>query len=114
MHLNPSYLNALSPFVALSVGVAVTSSLQTNAMERLSWLEIALQTLDLRVGSLSCVKCSTNAQQDADIREVAPRIMDILGKRLDALYMIIAQEDPHSPVLRRIPPLARRVRELHG
>ncbi|KAL4804852.1 hypothetical protein BDV18DRAFT_161946 [Aspergillus unguis] len=99
VHLNPSYLTTLSPFVALSVGVAVTSSLDTNAMQRLSWLEIALQTLDLR---------------DADIREVAPRIMDILRKRLDALYMSVAQQDPHNPILRRIPPLARRVTELQG
>lgn len=47
--MNPSYLNTLPPIVALSVGVAVTSSLQTNAVERLTWLEAVLQTVNLRV-----------------------------------------------------------------
>lgn len=49
VRLNPSYLTGLSPIVALSVGVAVTSSLATNIMERLSWLDVVLHTVDLRV-----------------------------------------------------------------
>ncbi|KAL4885976.1 hypothetical protein BJY04DRAFT_179628 [Aspergillus karnatakaensis] len=99
VRMNPGYLNSLSPIVALSVGVAVTSSLQTNVMDRLSWLEVVLQTVDLR---------------DADIREVAPKIMEILIQRLDTLYMTVAKTAPHDPILRRIPPLARRARELRG
>ncbi|KAL3466542.1 hypothetical protein BJX64DRAFT_230809 [Aspergillus heterothallicus] len=99
VRLDPAYLNTLSPIVALSVGVAVTSSLQTNANERLSWLEVVLQTVNL---------------MDPDIREVAPKIMDILIQRLDGLYMAVAKEVPHDPILRRIPPLSRRARELRG
>ncbi|KKA20490.1 hypothetical protein T310_5478 [Rasamsonia emersonii CBS 393.64] len=99
VRLNPAYLTGLSPIVALSVGVAVTTSLQTNVAERLSWLEVVLQTVDLR---------------DPDIREVAPRIMDILIQRLESLYMSIAENNPHDPVVRRIPPLSRRARELRG
>ncbi|KAL2825476.1 hypothetical protein BDW59DRAFT_73139 [Aspergillus cavernicola] len=99
VRLNPIYLNRLSPIVALSVGVAVTSSLQTNAMDRLSWLEVVLQTVNLR---------------DPDIREVAPKIMEILIQRLDGLYMSVAGAAPHDPILRRIPPLARRAKELRG
>ena len=34
----PSYLARLSPIMTLSVGVAVTTSLQTNIAQRLSWL----------------------------------------------------------------------------
>lgn len=49
VRLNPSYLTSLSPIVELSVGVAVTSSLETNTMERLAWLEVVLHTVDLRV-----------------------------------------------------------------
>ncbi|BCR83905.1 uncharacterized protein ACHE_11307S [Aspergillus chevalieri] len=97
VRLNPSYLTGLSPIVALSVGVAVTSSLETNVMERLSWLDVVLHTVDLR---------------DADIREVAPKIMDILTQRLESLYMNVAQTNPHDPVIRRIAPLSRRAREL--
>ncbi|THC90131.1 hypothetical protein EYZ11_010414 [Aspergillus tanneri] len=99
IQLNPSYLTDLSPIVALSVGVAVTSSLQTNVAERLTWLDVVLQTVN---------------PMDADIREVAPRIMEILLQRLDTLYMSIAQNAPHDPVLRKIPPLSRRARALRG
>ncbi|KAL4868275.1 hypothetical protein BDV12DRAFT_170067 [Aspergillus spectabilis] len=99
VRLNPGYMNSLSPIVALSVGVAVTSSLQTNVTDRLSWLEVVLQTVNLR---------------DPDIREVAPKIMEILIQRLDNLYMSVAKEAPHDPILRRIPSLARRARELRG
>ncbi|KAL1871777.1 hypothetical protein Plec18167_006927 [Paecilomyces lecythidis] len=99
VRLNPAYLTGLSPIVSLSVGVAVTSSLETNLPERLSWLEVVLQTVNLH---------------DADIREVAPKIMDILIQRLEGLYMAIAENNPHNPILRKIPPLSRRARELRG
>jgi len=52
--------------------------------------------------------------QDPDIREVAPKIMDILIQRLENLYMSIAENTPHDPILRKIPPLSRRARELRG
>ncbi|KAF7587963.1 hypothetical protein BBP40_006471 [Aspergillus hancockii] len=99
INLDPSYLTSLSPIVALSVGVAVTSSLQTNVAERLRWLDVVLKTVN---------------PMDPDIREVAPRIMDILLQRLDILYMAIAKNAPHDPVIRRIPALSRRARELRG
>lgn len=49
VRMNPSYLTGLSPIVALSVGVAVTSSLETSIIERLAWLDVVLYTVDLRV-----------------------------------------------------------------
>jgi hypothetical protein len=97
VRLNPTYLNTLSPIVSLSVGVAVTSSLQTHVSERLAWLEVVLQTVNL---------------MDPDIREVAPKIMDILIQRLDGLYMSTAENDPQDRILRKIPPLSRRARAL--
>ncbi|RAH78468.1 hypothetical protein BO86DRAFT_179744 [Aspergillus japonicus CBS 114.51] len=99
VRMNPSYLTSLSPIVALSVGVAVTSSLQTNPMERLTWLEVVLQTVN---------------PMDPDIREVAPKIMDILIQRLEALYMSVAETSPHDPIIRKIAPLSRRARLLRG
>ncbi|OJJ44143.1 hypothetical protein ASPZODRAFT_72378 [Penicilliopsis zonata CBS 506.65] len=99
VRLNPTYLTSLSPIVALSVGVAVTTSLVTNISERLAWLEVVLQTVNV---------------MDPDLREVAPKIMDILIQRLESLYMTIAENTPHDPVLRKIPPLSRRARELRG
>ncbi|KAH8704207.1 hypothetical protein BGW36DRAFT_370876 [Talaromyces proteolyticus] len=99
VRLNPAYLSTLSPIVALSVGVAVTTSLNTNVQERLVWLEYVLQTVNL---------------SDPDIRDVSPKIMDILIQRLDGLYMAAAEKNPHDVVLRKIPPLSRRARELRG
>lgn len=58
VRLNPAYLTGLSPIVALSVGVAVTSSLETNVAERLSWLDVALQTVNLMVSQMSDVSVS--------------------------------------------------------
>lgn len=43
---NPAYLHQLPHLVVLSVGAAVTSSLDTNTMERLAWLETVLTTVD--------------------------------------------------------------------
>jgi hypothetical protein len=40
--------------------------------------------------------------------------MDILIQRLESLYMAIAENNPHNPILRKIPPLSRRARELRG
>lgn len=114
-------MTGLSPIVALSVGVAVTSSLRTNVAERLAWLEVVLQTIDLRVRADIPVESAgasvinvARLLQDSDIREVAPKIMDILTQRLESLYMAIAENTPHDPILRKIPPLSRRARELRG
>ncbi|PYI04221.1 hypothetical protein BO78DRAFT_347940 [Aspergillus sclerotiicarbonarius CBS 121057] len=99
VRMNPSYLTSLSPIVGLSVGVAVTSSLQTHVMERLTWLDVVLQTVN---------------PMDPDIRELVPKIMDILIARLEALYMYVADKSPHDPITRRIAPLSRRARALRG
>lgn len=52
--------------------------------------------------------------QDPDIRELVPRIMDILSQRLEALYMSVAETSPHDPIIRKIAPLSRRARLLRG
>jgi len=46
---DPNYLRQTSPLVILSVGAAVTSSLATNVMERLTWLETVFHSIDTRV-----------------------------------------------------------------
>jgi hypothetical protein len=40
--------------------------------------------------------------------------MNILGQRLNNLYMAVAERNPQDPILRLIAPLSRRTRELHG
>jgi hypothetical protein len=99
VRLNPAYLTTVSPIVSLSVGVAITTALVTNVQERLVWLEYVLQTVNLA---------------DTDILEVAPQIMDIFIQRLDGLYRTVVEANPHDPLLRKIPPLVRRARDLRG
>lgn len=94
---NPGYLGQASPLVILSVGAAVTTSLATNVMERLSWLETVFHSVNPR---------------DPDIRDVVGKILEILSQRLEGEYMRIAEEEPQNPALRKIPGLARQAREL--
>lgn len=53
-------------------------------------------------------------RQDSDIVEVVPKIMQIIIDRLEALYMRIAANAPHDPILRRIPPLTRWARDFQN
>ncbi|OJD29207.1 wd40 yvtn repeat-like-containing domain [Diplodia corticola] len=94
---NPAYIRSLTPLVALSVSAAVSSSLETNTAERLMWLDSVFASID---------------PTDVDIKEVAPKIMDVLSSRLQAAYMQIAEKNPGDPVLRRISMLSRRAQEL--
>ncbi|KAJ5584154.1 uncharacterized protein N7459_003954 [Penicillium hispanicum] len=99
IRVNPRYVVRLSDIVMLSVGVAATASLQTNVAQRLGWLDVVLQNVNLRA---------------PDVRELAPRIMEVLSNRLNVLYMSVVERNPHDPILRLVARLSRRVRELHG
>ncbi|KAL8944927.1 MAG: hypothetical protein Q9216_000088 [Gyalolechia sp. 2 TL-2023] len=96
--LNPGYLRELSPLLNLSVGAAVTSSLDNKLGERLTWLEAVFSTI--RPG-------------DPELREYGSRIMDVLRERLESGFMQISMSNAGEPALRRIPPLANRAREFH-
>ncbi|MCJ1399569.1 hypothetical protein MMC11_002771 [Xylographa trunciseda] len=97
VNCNPAYLRQCQSLVTLSVGAAVTSALDSNLSERLDWLEIVLSILN---------------PLDPDVRGVAPRIMNVLSQRLESQYMRLAEMDHRDPVLHKIPPLARRAREI--
>ena len=56
-HCDPTFVQQLSPLVGISVGAAVTSSLENNVSERLAWLENVFATLDPRVSDV-CPTCS--------------------------------------------------------
>ncbi|MCJ1307291.1 hypothetical protein MMC25_000937 [Agyrium rufum] len=96
-HRDPSYLRECQPLVTLSVSAAVSSTLETNLMKRLEWLEVAL----------SCVSMT-----DPDIRSVVPKIMGVLAQRLEGIYMRINETESHHPALRKIPLITRAAREI--
>lgn len=86
-------------------------------MERLAWLETVLGNIDPRVmpsASLNEEDSKLTLWQDPEIREVSPRILDVLQQRLEGQYMRIAEIDPRDLALKRIPSLAKQVRDLKG
>lgn len=95
--MNPTYLQQLSPLVALTVSAAITSSFDTYVAERLDWLGRVLQQIDIR---------------DPDIGDVAPKIMDVLSQRLSGAYMFICEARPQDPVLKMIANLNKQVQEI--
>lgn len=97
VRVNPSYLEHLSPLVALTVSAAITSSFETNVSERLDWLTRVLQQIDVR---------------DQDIMDVAPQIMNVLSQRLQGAYMTISEARPNDPCLKDISALNRQVQEI--
>jgi len=100
--VNPQYLQQVSGLVSLSVSAAITATFASNLHARLDWLATVLGLLNLA---------------DADIRDVAPSILDVLASRLSGAYMLISEERPGDPVLRRISALNRQatdIRRLSG
>lgn len=97
VRVNPQYLSRLSPLVSLSVSAALTTSFDKYVDERLQWLHSVLATINL---------------QDPEIREVAPKIMDVLQQRMQGAYMDMAEADPHNPMLRKVSGLARQINDI--
>jgi hypothetical protein len=83
--------------VALTVSAAVTSSFDTYVEQRLEWLDLVLKHIDVH---------------DKDIRDVAPKIMDVIAQRLQGVYMQISELTPNDPALRTISNLNRAVQEI--
>ncbi|KAI7360411.1 hypothetical protein KC354_g8893 [Hortaea werneckii] len=97
VRVNPVYLRQVSPLVALSVSAAITASFQTNVDARLEWLAEVLSQMNI---------------SDPDIRDVAPKIMDVISQRLQGAYMEMSESNPSDPRLRRLSALNRQVNEV--
>lgn len=48
------------------------------------------------------------------MRDVTPRIMQMLSERLNDLYMEVIGRNPQDPLLRMIIPLTRRARGMNA
>jgi hypothetical protein len=83
--------------MSLSVSVAITASLETHVEQRLEWLGTVLSNIDLN---------------DEDMKDMTPKIMDILSQRLQGAYMSISERSPNEPALKRISTLFRQVAEV--
>ena len=49
VHVNPTYLSQCSALLTLSVSATVTTTLETNVLKRLEWLEVVLGFIDPKV-----------------------------------------------------------------
>ena len=97
VRVNPRYLESVSPLISLSVSATITATFETHVEQRLEYLSVVLNNIDLA---------------DPDITDVAPRIMDVLSQRLQGAYMAISETRPGSPTLKTISLLNRQVHEV--
>ncbi|KAL1795445.1 hypothetical protein ACET3X_005669 [Alternaria dauci] len=97
VHCDPAYLRQVSPLLALSTGAVVSESLNRNLRERLVWLGAVFQSVDA---------------SDTEIRDIIPKIMDVVIQRLTAAYIQLNESTPGSPLLRAISQLVNRCNEM--
>ncbi|KAI9657098.1 MAG: hypothetical protein M1821_003264 [Bathelium mastoideum] len=107
--VNPPYLSRLnSPLIPLSCAAAVSQTFSNHVMERLNWLDAALDAIEY-------IREQANGRHDDDLREVSPNIMDVLAQRLQKLYVQVANEGivaNADEAHRRIAMLAHRVKQF--
>ncbi|KAF1844669.1 uncharacterized protein K460DRAFT_281624 [Cucurbitaria berberidis CBS 394.84] len=97
VHCNPAYLSQVSPLLALSTGAVVSDALERNLPERLVWLDAVLRSVN---------------PNDAEIRDIVPKIMDVVCQRLTTAYIQLNENTPGSQLLRRISGLVNKCNEM--
>jgi hypothetical protein len=110
---DPSYLNQVSPLLALSTGAVVSESLERNLTERLIWLDAVLKSVNANVSSSqNHFRLQLTFHQDAEIRDIIPKIMDVVIQRLTSAYIQLNENTPGSPLLRIISQLVNKCNEM--
>jgi hypothetical protein len=117
IRFTPEYLSTdVSALVAFTIAVTVSKNMDTNLERRLEWINAAMDAVDFRVsGTVYSIVVLTNDLQDAEIAELsqhAPQLLDTLVAKLEGMYMRLAEEDHNNPVIKQIPPVARKVRGM--
>lgn len=114
---DPAYLRQVSPLLALSTGAVVSESLNRNLTERLVWLNAVFQSVNPNVSLLPpnrhvVAPDTDELLQDAEIRDIIPKIMDVVIQRLTAAYIQLNESTPGSPLLRAISQLVNKCNEM--
>jgi hypothetical protein len=111
---DPAYLNQVSPLLALSTGAVVSENLGRNLTERLVWLNAVFQSVNPNVSFPlhSHLALANGFSQDAEIRDIIPKIMDVVIQRLTATYIQLNESTPGSPLLRAISQLVNKCNEM--
>ena len=112
---DPSYLSQVSPLLALSTGAVVSESLERNLPERLMWLDAVLKSVNPNVSLSTYVHhcdVANTSLQDAEIRDIIPKIMDVVVQRLTAAYIELNENTPGSQLLRVISQLVSKCNQM--
>jgi hypothetical protein len=117
IRFTPEYLSTdVSALVAFTIAVTVSKNMDTNLERRLEWINAAMDAVDFRVSRYLCATVvPADRFQDAEIAELsqhAPQLLDTLVAKLEGLYMRLAEDDSTNPVIKQIPPVARKVRGM--
>jgi hypothetical protein len=114
VHCDPNYLSQVSPLLALSTGAVVSESLERNLTQRLVWLNAVFQSVNPNVSTSfhHHVALANEPSQDAEIRDIIPKIMDVVIQRLTAAYIQLNESTPGSPLLRAISQLVTKCNEM--
>ena len=121
-HIKPDFITGqVSPLVSFSIAVTVASSFATNPATRLEWLNTMLGVFDISVSFPIlpfCLASPVNIHaQDTEINELsshAPALMDSIVSKLENLYTQYVNTSPNDPVVRMIPPIMHRAREVRS
>lgn len=107
---DPAYLSQVSPLLALSTGAVVSDALERNLPQRLVWLDAVLRSVNPNVSFASTPSLSfaNLLQQDPEIRDIVPKIIDVVNQRLTAAYIQLNERTPGSSLLRQISALVNK------
>ena len=61
---------------------------------------------------MTCPNSNTDCAKDNEIRDIVPKIMDVMSQRLTNKYIELNETTPGNPLLRRISALSRRCNDL--
>ncbi|KAF2397122.1 hypothetical protein EJ06DRAFT_482381 [Trichodelitschia bisporula] len=95
---SPTYLGQMDSLVQLSVAAAVTSSLNTYIPQRIAWLEYIISLI--------------NPHNPDYADGILYKILEVIQIRVHQAYVQIAENNTHDPILRKVGPLAKRIKEL--
>ena len=112
--VSPTFIQELSPLMLLSMAASLAMQLEgnSNVRDKIVWLEIVLHTFHTIVNDTVSDGLSLMAQelrvtderllQDAQIRDVTPRIMGVVVERCESLILRISSNNPSEPILKNL------------
>ncbi|KAK3303936.1 uncharacterized protein B0T15DRAFT_399494 [Chaetomium strumarium] len=96
---NPMFVQELPPLLLLSVGATVSVDISRSSqklLKKVNFLEVVIYAFNENLGNL-----------DDQVREVTPKIMNLLKTRIEGLFLEISRIAPHDPALKTLSNLSQ-------